>query len=555
MTRFPDAARSRGLLTATNLVVTRSGRRILDRVSLTASLDTRLAIVGENGRGKSTLLHALAGRLPLDAGSVERVGTLALAEQELVLTGELTVGDAIADAIAPSRAAVDALSAAAERMAADDSPEAATAYAEALATAEALDAWDAERRMDVALESLHAQHDRDRHLAGLSVGQRYRVRLACLLGGDADILLLDEPTNHLDRDGLAYLTERLIARRGPSVIVTHDRALLADEATHILDLDPSRDGRPRLYGNGYEGYRAGRRAEIETWEREFAREQDERRRLREDLAAAQNRLQSGWRPPKGTGKHQRSTRAGGIVHSVHRRQNALEAHAVSTPPPPRRFTAPALPRAASDPVLVIDGVTVEGRVPRAVSTDVPAGGRLVIAGPNGAGKSTLVSVIAGELAPTTGTVRVRAGARVAYLPQESELPLDMRAATLFERRVTRLVARGVISSDETDSLSSLGLLSADEASQPVRHLSMGQRRRLGLALALSARPHVLLLDEPSNHLSIALVDELTDALQATEAAVIITTHDRQLLRDTASWPRLVMPEGVVHPDSRAATPR
>ena len=554
MTRFRDAARSRGLLTATDLVVTRSGTRVLDHVSLTVSPGTRLAIVGENGRGKSTLVHALAGRLPLDAGSVERVGTLALAEQELDLGGELTVGDAIAEAIAPSRAAVGALSAAAERMAASNDSVAAAAYSEALADAESLDAWDADRRMEVALEALHANHDRDQPLAELSVGQRYRVRLACLLGGDADILLLDEPTNHLDRDGLAYLTEQLTTRRSPSVIVTHDRALLADAATHILDLDPSRDGRPSLYGNGYDGYRAGRRAEIETWEREFAHEQDERRQLRDDLTAAQNRLQTGWRPPKGTGKHQRSTRAGGLVQSVHRRQEALDAHAVSTPPPPRRFTAPQLPRAASDPVLVIDGVTVEGRVPHAVTADLAAGGRLVVAGPNGAGKSTLVSVIAGELAPTTGTVRIRAGARVAHLRQESELPLDERAATVFERHLSQLVARGVITADEMTPLSSLGLLSAAEMSQPVRHLSMGQRRRLDLALALSARPHVLLLDEPSNHLSIALVEELTEALQSTEAAVILTTHDRQLLRDTATWPRLVMPDGVIHPGAQAATP-
>ncbi|WP_421015424.1 ATP-binding cassette domain-containing protein, partial [Glutamicibacter creatinolyticus] len=165
------------------------------------------------------------------------------------------------------------------------------------------------------MEALDAEPDWSRPLSELSVGQRYRVRLACLIGGDDDFLLLDEPTNHLDRAGLDFLTNQLKSRHGGVVIVSHDRALLADVAETLIDLDPTYDDRPRVYGGGYAGYREGHRAELERWEQQYAAQQTERSRLQDDLSAAQNRLISGWRPEKGTGKHQRATRAGGLVQS------------------------------------------------------------------------------------------------------------------------------------------------------------------------------------------------------------------------------------------------
>src|SRR5699024_10425063 len=139
----------------------------------------------------------------------------------------------------------------------------------------------------------------------------------------------------------------------------------------------------------------------------------------------------------------------------------------------------------------------------------------------------------------------RNDARIGFLQQESELPPKMRVGQLFESHVQRLVARNVISSRSTVGLQELGLLSSHELELRVGELSMGQQRRLELALVLASRPQVLLLDEPTNHLSIRLVDELTEALEVTGAAVVLATHDRQLLRDTDHWPQLRLQEHVV----------
>ncbi|RZT83407.1 macrolide transport system ATP-binding/permease protein [Pseudonocardia sediminis] len=533
----PLPAGERAQLTATGVRIDRGGRTVLAGVDMTVTPHSRWGVVGENGRGKSTLLHVLSGALVPDAGTVHRIGTIGVAEQEMDSGGRRTVGDLVDVELADARAALAALDLGTRGLA-EERPGAAEEYAAALDAAESLDAWDADRRVDLALENLGAVTDRSRLLAELSVGQRYRVRLACLLGAAHDFLLLDEPTNHLDAAGLDFLTDQLRGHRGGVVLVSHDRALLSDVATTVLDLDPSRDGLPRVYGGGFAGYQEGRRAERARWAAEYEQQQAEHARLTQDLSEAQNRLVTGWRPDKGTGKHQRATRAPALVRSVHRRREDLAGHAVTMPPPPQRFRMPDLPVRPGVTLVGVEEVTVPGRLDRPVTVALDSGSRLLVTGPNGAGKSTLLSVLAGRLEPTTGAVRTARTARVQLLTQESPRAGARRARDVFAAHLGRLVSDGVLAESDTVSLNSLGLLPPVDANRPLRELSMGQQRRLDLATALASRPHVLLLDEPTNHLSIALVDELTEALRATDAAVVVSTHDRRLRRDLGSWEQI-----------------
>ncbi|GIM90911.1 ATP-binding cassette domain-containing protein [Paractinoplanes toevensis] len=492
---------------AENIRVVLGAHVVLSDVTVTVSTASRLAIVGENGRGKTTLLHVLAGLLPPDSGTVQRTGTIGVVRQELESHAGETVGTLVAEAIRPSLAALRALDEATTALAATASATdpaagraltagtsaagAEAAYSAALEVATGLDAWDAERRLDVALAGLNACTDRSRPLATLSVGQRYRVRLACALGARADLLLLDEPTNHLDADGLAFLTARLRQPAGGFAVVTHDRALLRDVTAEFLDLDPTDDGRPRLYAGGYAGWREGRARLWESWLQAYASQQAEHARLREAVTEARNRLSTGWRPDKGTGRHQRQSRAPGVVQAIRRRQDDLDEHRITVPVPPRPPHWPDPGTRPGVPLLNCHDVIVTGRLSRPVTLALGGGSRLLVTGPNGAGKSTLLAVLAGELEPDTGEVRHLSEARVAYLAQET--PAGER-------------------------------------------MSPGQRRRRHLTALLATRPDLLILDEPTNHLSAPLVDDLTKALLGTSAAVVVATHDRQMLADLSAWP-------------------
>ena len=492
-------------LRARGLHLARGGRVLLRGLDLTLAPGDRLAVVGENGRGKSTLLEALGGDLEPDAGTIARHGSLGVVSQELAVDASdpRTVGALLDELLARPLGVLHALDEAASALGEDTGAAAAQRYDDALAAATAIDAWDAPRRLQVALEEVGAITERGRRLDTMSVGQRYRVRLAGVIAARADLLLLDEPTNHLDARGLGHLTQAVREHPGAAAIISHDRALLAEIATGFLDLDPTSDGRPLLVSGGLEQWQQARRRHRAAWEAAHRAQQDEHERLQAQAETARSRLSTGWRPDKGTGRHQRQSRAPGVVRAMNDRLDRLQEHRLDVPTPPPRLRLPASDTRAGTPLLRADGVEVEreaGLPPRLASTSLrlAGGDRLLVVGPNGAGKTTLLRVLAGDLAPTVGAVRRLSDARIGLLEQED-----------------------------------------DGARSPHRG-SPGERRRRALAALFTERPDVALLDEPTNNLGISGVDDLLDALEETPSAVVLATHDRSVLRALAHWPRLAL---------------
>lgn len=490
-------------LRARDLQLARGGRVLLRGVDLTLAPGDRLAVVGENGRGKTTLLEALSGELEPDAGTIERHGGLGVVRQELTVQEDdaRTIGSLLDELLARPLGVLRDLDEAAAALGEGTGSAAAQRYDDALAAATALDAWDGPRRLEVALKEVGALTDRERRLATMSVGQRYRVRLAGVIAARDELLLLDEPTNHLDTRGLAHLTRALREHTGAAAIVSHDRTLLAEVATGVLNLDPTSDGSPLLISGGLEQWEQTRRRHRAAWEDAHRAQQQEHQRRLSQAEAARSRLSTGWRPDKGTGRHQRQSRAPGVVRAMNERIEQLQQHRLEVPPPPPRLPLPLSDTRAGAPLLRAEQVRVDrgpGERARLVETSVrlEGGDRLLVVGPNGAGKTTLLRVLAGELSPSTGTVRRLGRARLGLLEQEDGQP------------------------------------TADHRGSP------GERRRRDLTALFSQRPDLMLLDEPTNHLGISGVDNLLAALEETASAVVLATHDRSVLAALAHWPRL-----------------
>ncbi|CAL9343164.1 ribosomal protection-like ABC-F family protein [Streptomyces sp. enrichment culture] len=503
-------------------------RTLLNQISFTVRPGERVAVIGENGAGKSTLLRLLAGAETPDDGEVTVVfpGGSGHLTQTPVLEPDRTVQDAVDHALAPLRAVERGLRAAEERLGEASEAELA-AYGDLLTAYEQRDGYRADARVDAAMHGLGLTGvTRDRLLGSLSGGEQSRLALACVLAADPELLLLDEPTNHLDAAAVRWLEERLRAHRGTVVAVTHDRPFIERIATTILEVD--RDTRSvHRYGDGWDGYRAAKAAARRRAEQAHTEWLDEVARTEELLEAAGRRLSTtGGDPRQGFGKHRRSHEAklGGQVRAVRERLARLRRAPVPAPPEPLRFTAapataggdrpPAAPALAElEEVTVGERLRLDGRL------TIEPGQRLLVTGENGAGKSTLLRVLAGDLEPDTGSVRRPAA--VGHLPQE--LPVRTGRLPLLAAFAAR---RPGPLEEHRDTLLSLGLFREEDLAVPVAALSAGQQRRLQIARLVTRPADLLVLDEPTNHVALDLVEDLETALAAYPGAVVAVSHDR-----------------------------
>lgn len=517
-----------------------AGHRILTDISFVVSPGQRTGLIGENGSGKSTLLHAVHGSLPdgaTTAGAVDvgaaRVGLL---HQQAPFRDTDTVGGALESAVAAEREAAADLEQAAD-------PYDADRYAAALERAEHLDVWETDSRISATLAGLGlAAVPLDRPTGKLSGGQRSRLSLAWLLLNRPDVLLLDEPTNHLDDTATDYLVSVLNAWKGAVLFASHDRAFLDLAASSLIDLDPAptqvgEDGGVTRYTGNYTDYLAARQDVRQRWERQYRDEQAELKRLRagvrdkQSFGHANHDIQVENKITKKFYGDRVAKVVSRRVNDTRSKLERLEEEQVRKPPEELTFAGlTAAGRSdgaeASGPVLVASEAEVEGRLPR-TSVTVNDDEKLLVTDPNGSGKSTLLEVLAGALAPTAGAVNC--GVSVGHLTQEVELPdpegrgPDRSVESAYRDALGERLAEDV-------PLSTFGLVHPRDENRPLDELSLGQQRRVALAVLLADPPDVLLLDEPDNHLSLSLVTALEEAIPSYPGAVVVASHDRWLRR-------------------------
>ncbi|TFV44135.1 ABC-F family ATP-binding cassette domain-containing protein [Bradyrhizobium niftali] len=502
---------------------TPDGRSLFSNLDLTFAAE-RAGLVGRNGVGKTTLLASICREHVPQSGRILTNGTIGLLRQDVQLLAGATVADlfGVREALALLRRA-----------------ERGDASADDIA---AID-WTLEARLASALARVGFDLAPDTDLSCLSGGQTTRVRLAALVFAEPDFLLLDEPTNNLDQDGRKAVIDLLAAWRGGAIIVSHDRGLLetVDAIVELTSLGATR------YGGNWSRYREQKAVEFAAVRHDLAHAE---RRLSEIDGKAQDaverkaRKDSGGRKKRAKGdmprilagaRKDRSEGTGGKTAQVAERRRAEALEAVDTARrrieilQPLSVKLPPTNLPAGREVVWLDRVSAgyhpERAILRGLSFTIVGPERVAVVGPNGSGKTTLLKLIAGEICPLVGTVRVRPD--FALFDQKVSL-LDPAISILdnFRRRNPKA------GTNECHAALARFMFRADAALQIVGSLSGGQLLRAGLACVFGGTtpPSLLILDEPTNHLDIASIEAVEAGLRAYDGALLVVSHDETFLQ-------------------------
>jgi ATP-binding cassette subfamily F protein uup len=502
------------LLTLADAHLAYGHRALLDGAALALAAGERVALIGRNGEGKSSLLKILAGLEKPDDGTLQIASGLrrAYVPQEPLFTPGARVFDAVAEGVAEAR----------ELRARFERHDAGVDLDALQGRIEALDGWTWEQRVHEALQRL--QLDGEDVVASLSGGTRKRVALAQALVAAPDLLLLDEPTNHLDIDAIEWLQGLLAQRRGALMFVSHDRAFIDAVATRIVELDR---GVLRSYPGSFAAYEATKQRELEA---------EALAQARADKMLAQEEV---WIRK---GVEARRTRSVGRVARLMRLREARAARretlgrvrlGVDAGIPPGKIVA----ELHDVSVRFGDRLLIDH-----FSTTIQRGDKVGLIGPNGAGKTTLLRLILGELEPSSGTVRRGTRLRVAYFDQmRAALDLDATLADTISpgSEWIEIGPEGKVQRKHVMSYLGDFLFAPERANSPVRTLSGGERNRLLLARLFALPANVMVLDEPTNDLDLDTLELLESLLQAYEGTVFLVSHDRRFLDNvvtsTIAW--------------------
>jgi len=534
---------------------------VLAGVSLIINDGEHVGLIGPNGAGKSTLLRCIIGQEQPDSGNITLSPSglsLGYVPQSFAdLLGDRTVAEVVDEAQAEYVTAETALNAAAEALSgAADMDAALAAYDAALAQFEALGGYEREHRAAAVLEGLGLSAiDLSIPAKTLSGGQKTRLGLALLLLRSPDFLLLDEPTNHLDVAALEWLENFVRGYSGAVLIVSHDREFLDQTVARILYL-ATETHTTKSYTGNYSDFADARAREREQQFETWQDQQDYIHTVEADIQRVKGRAMNVQNGPKRHRDHYGRVSVK-IARLARARERKLERYLDSDervdkprsrwglkldfgPPPPGgravlrvEELSFAYDEARDLRLEASDALQASSLKPQAswllqdVSFEVAYGERVALVGPNGAGKTTLLRLIAGQLAPQRGIIKLGANVRLGVMAQEQET-LDLSATVLQ----TVLNARPM---NETEARNFLHffLFGGDSVFRPVGACSLGERSRLQLALLVLRGCNLLLLDEPLNHLDIEGREHFEEALDAFEGTVIAVSHDRAFLRHFA----------------------
>jgi len=506
-------------LTVTNADKAYADRTLFSAVSFTVGARDRVAVIGPNGCGKTTLFEIIVGNIRPDAGSVtmHRGMTIGYLEQDIAQSPEGRLLADVASASTRITGLAHRIEVLQETLAEEPDSENTPALLEELGSLqhsyEVAGGYDAEHEAKIILGGLgFAESDFERPLSEFSGGWLMRSRLARLLMVGPDLLLLDEPTNHLDLESCIWFESYLARYQGAVLVTSHDRAFLNRVVGKVLAFEPEE---VVLHSGNYDSYVYANQRNLET-KQAAARKQEQR-------IKHETRFIERFRA--------KNTKASQVQSRI-KRLEKMERVVVPRSTKKVRFTFPSPVRSGQEVVTLtnVRKAYDSNVVYEELNLSLYRGDRVALVGPNGAGKTTLLRILAGVLPFERGERGLGHKVTGGYYAQHQLELLDPNNTVLEELRR--------VANDETEQIlrgiAGAFLFSGDDVFKRISVLSGGEKARISLAKMLVRPANFLLMDEPTNHLDIPSREILTDALEAYRGTLCFITHDRTLISQIAN---------------------
>lgn len=514
------------LISLKNISCSFSALPLLDRVSFEIFVKERIALIGRNGEGKSTLLKILAKKIMPDEGEIvqPRLRDVAILSQDLPAPDDRTVFEVVAEGLENlSDLLVEYHQL--THQTADHNQQWLDRLNEVQKQIEIKDGWQFQQKIEKIIDEFKLPQDEQ--MKNLSGGWRRKVALAQVFVQEPDLLILDEPTNHLDIEAILYLEQRMLNYPKTLIFITHDRMLLRKTATRIIELDR---GKLTSFNTDYDQYLVLKAQLIEEEQRHNALFD---KKLSEEEAWIRQGIKA------------RRTRNEGRVRALEalREQRKLRRERKAGP----KFEASEAQSSGKTVIQAIDvSFSYQDNQPiiNNFNFTIQRGDKVAIVGPNGGGKSTLVKCLLGLLTPTSGKVKQTPNCQVAFFDQN-------RDTLNPELTVMENVAQGddfvEINGKRKHVIGYLGdfLFSPQKCRSLVKVLSGGEQNRLLLAKLFAKPANLLVLDEPTNDLDVESLDVLENILLNYHGTVILISHDRSFIDNIATHCILIEGQGKV----------
>lgn len=491
------------MISVKQLSLQRGEKILFQDANMKVQAGQRLALIGANGCGKTSLFHLLLGEQQSDSGSIDVPSHLRITHMAQEIDSiERAAREYIIDGHTQLRKLEAELS-----LAEKNNEQHAMAHIHT--ELDNLQAWRINSLAETIMLGLgFSSDDYLRPVSAFSGGWRIRLNLARTLLSPSDLLLLDEPTNHLDMEAIHWLEEWLQQYQGTVILISHDRDFIDAVAGYIAHIE---DRQIHFYKGSYSSFESQRAEKLSQQQSQFEKQQARRAELQSFI----DRFKA---------KASKAKQAQSRVKALERMQVVSAVREKS----PYHFRIPYAEKAGS-PLVNWFNVSLgydNKEILSKVKLSILPGQRIGLLGANGAGKSTLIKTLAKELSVLNGEVNESEHLKIGYFAQHQLEALDIQASPLLH---LQRVSPKATEQSMRDFLGSFRI-AGDMAMNSIEKFSGGEKARLSLAIVAWQKPNLLLMDEPTNHLDIEMREALVEALQEFPGAVILVSHDRYLLR-------------------------